>query len=104
MDQRTRPGRTPNPNDRAEYEVKYVHGQLQGRVTSPSTSPATNLTFTGYRSPDINEHDDGSWVKGKPIHLFDGKDLKGWTGVNSDKAEGWTVEDGFSNVLVKRTI
>ena len=93
--QRTRPGRTPNPNDRAEYEAKYVHGQLQGRVTSPSTSPATNLTFTGYRSPEIDEHDNDSWVKGKPIHLFDGKDLKGWTGVNSSKAEGWSVENGL---------
>jgi hypothetical protein len=93
--ERTRPGATPNPNDSAEYEVKYVNGVLQGSVTSPSTNPATNLTFTGYRSPAIDEHDDGTWVEGKPIQLFDGKDLKGWTGVNSDKAEGWTVENGI---------
>jgi hypothetical protein len=93
--ERTRPGRTPNPNDHAEYEVKYVHGLLQGSVTSPATTPATHLTFTGYRAPKIDEHDDGSWVKGKPIQLFDGKDLKGWTGVNSPKMEGWSVEDGI---------
>ena len=90
-----RPGRTPNPKDRAEFTVKYVHGLLQGAVTSTSTDPTTNLTFTGYPAPKIDEHDDGTWVEGKPIKLFDGKDLKGWTGVNSPKANGWTVEDGL---------
>ena len=90
-----RPGVTPNPKDRAEYTVKYVNGRLQGTMTSPSTNPATTLTFTGHRAPKIDEHDDGSWVKGKPITLFDGKDLKGWTGVNSPKAAGWSVEDGL---------
>lgn len=93
--QRTRPGVTPNPNDRADYEVKYVGGHLQGTVTSPSTTPKTRLTFTGYPSPAIDEHDDGAWVKGKPIRLFDGQDLKGWTGVNSPQAEGWSVENGL---------
>lgn len=93
--ERARPGVTPNPNDRAEYEVKYVAGHLQGTVTSPSTTPATNLRFTGYPSPQINEHDDGTWVRGKPVRLFDGKDLKGWTGVNSPKAKGWSVQDGL---------
>jgi len=88
-------GHTPNPNDHAEYDVKYVNGLLQGAVTSPATTPATHLTFTGYRSPEIDEHDDGSWSKGKPIQLFDGKDLTGWTGVNSSKAEGWSVENGI---------
>ncbi len=86
-----RPGRTPNPDDRAEYEVKLVKGRLQGKMTSP----VMNLTFTGYPSPEIDEHDDGTWVKGKPIQLFDGKDLKGWTGVNSSAANGWTVENGL---------
>jgi hypothetical protein len=86
-----RPGRAPNPDDHAEYAVKYVHGLLQGTMTSPKLT----LTFTGYRSPEIDEHDDGSWVKGKPIQLFDGKDLKGWTGVNSRAADGWSVEDGI---------
>ena len=46
---RPRRGVAPSPNDRAEYEVKYVHGLLQGTVTSSATTPATHLTFTGYR-------------------------------------------------------
>jgi hypothetical protein len=88
---RARPGVTPDPNEHAEYKVKYVNGLLQGTMTSPTIT----LTFTGHRAPEIDEHDDGAWVKGKPIHLFDGKDLKGWTGVNSSKREGWSVADGI---------
>ncbi len=90
-----RRGRAPDPNNRAEYEVKYVHGLLQGTMTSPATTPATNLTFTGYPEPKINEQDNSSWVPGKPIKLFNGKNLDGWTGVNSPKMEGASVEDGL---------
>jgi len=43
----------------------------------------------------INEHDDGTWIKGKPIQIFNGKDLTGWTGTMSDQAAGWTVENGI---------
>ena len=84
-----------NGDEHINYVVKYVNGVLEGTMTSPKGEP---FTFTGRRTPEINEHDDGSWVKGKPIKLFDGKDLKGWTGVVSDKALGWSVEDGTLRV------
>jgi hypothetical protein len=73
-----------------DYNVKYVAGNLEGGMSGPKES----LTFTGHRAPQIDDRDDGSWVRGKPIVLFNGKDLSGWTGVNSEKAEGWKVEDG----------
>jgi hypothetical protein len=88
-------GRTPGPNEYAEYELRFVRGLLQGTMTSPATTPATHLTFTGYPSPKIDEHDDGSWVAGKPVRLFNGKNLEGWTGVNSPRMEGWSVENGL---------
>src|ERR1700730_9078749 len=87
---RARNGVPPDPNDHLEYEVKYVNGVLDGKMTGAQGV----LGFTGHRAPEINEHDDGTWVEGKPITLFNGKDLDGWTGVDSPKAEGWTVEDG----------
>lgn len=90
-----RHGHAPGPNEVAEYEAKLFHGVLQGSMTSPATSPATHLTFTGYRSPKIDDHDDGSWVEGKPIRLFDGKSLEGWTGVNSPAMKGWSVTNGL---------
>jgi hypothetical protein len=90
---RPRPGAQPasqTSGEHIEYEAKLVHGQLEGKMTGSDGEVA----FAGKRAPEINEHDDGSWVKGKPIVLFNGKNLDGWTGVDSPKAEGWSVEDG----------
>ena len=92
---RPRHGVNPDPKDRAEYEVQYVRGLLHGTMTSSATTPATQLTFTGYRAPEADEHDNDAWVKGKPIQLFNGRDLNGWTGVNSPRMEGWSVQDGI---------
>ena len=87
---RVHAGVTPDPKERIEYEAKYVNGILEGKMTGS----AGEVAFKGSRAPEINEHDDGNWVEGKPITLFNGKDLKGWTGVDTPKSEGWTVEDG----------
>jgi hypothetical protein len=70
-----------------DYEIHYVNGVLEGQMTGGAEA----LKFTGHRAPVINEHDDGSWVKGKPITLFNGKDLTGWTGLKTGDAKGWTV-------------
>jgi hypothetical protein len=88
-----RPGVAATPNDHpdhVQYSVKYVNGALDGTMTAAKE----NLTFTGARAPEINEHDDNSWVKGKAITLFDGKTLNGWKGLKTANADGWTVEDG----------
>ena len=43
----------------------------------------------------INEKDDGSWHEGKPVKLFNGKDLNGWHGIVPGKDLGWSVHDGM---------
>ena len=73
-----------------DYELKYANGKLEGKMSGAKD----NYTFTGERAPAIKDHDDGSWVKGKPITLFNGKDLSGWTGLKSAEAQGWTVVGG----------
>lgn len=85
-----------NGDEHIDYVVKYVNGHLEGSVVSPRGG--ATVTFTGIRVPKIDQHDDGTWVEGKPIKLFDGKDLKGWTGVLDDKATGWSVNDGILEV------
>lgn len=52
------------------------------------------LEWTGVRAPEITEHDDGTWKEGRPIALFNGKDLSGWRGMVPNQALGWTVENG----------
>ena len=80
----------PSPAQHWDYEIRYVNGKLEGRMMG-----GKNLTFTGERGPVIDEHDDGTWAKGTPIVLFNGKDLKGWTGIRSENADGWTVVNGL---------
>ena len=83
-------GRAPAPAQHIDYEIRYVNGKLEGKMIG-----GKNLTFTGERAPAIDEHDDGTWVKGTPIVLFNGKDLTGWTGIRTENADGWTVENGI---------
>ena len=83
--------RVPGPPPKYEYEARYVNGKLEGAMHGGRN----NYTFTGVRMPVIDEHDDGTWVKGEPIVLFNGKDLSGWHGMMSETPAGWKVEDGI---------
>jgi hypothetical protein len=85
-----RAGRGPVPAVHAEYEAKLVNGKLEGKADYAQKP----WSFTGERAPIINEHDDGSWVKGKAVELFNGKDLAGWTGITTGSTSGWRVENG----------
>ena len=67
------------PNNHIDYEVRYVNGVLEGQMKAPKET----LKFTGQHAPAINEHDDGTWIKGKPVTLFNGSDLFGWAGLKS---------------------
>jgi hypothetical protein len=52
--------------------------------------------FTGKRIPPLPPKPDLSKVKyGKPIKLFNGKNLDGWKLTNPRQTSGWSVEDGI---------
>jgi hypothetical protein len=52
--------------------------------------------FSGRRQPPIPPAPDLKRVKfGKPIHLFDGKDLTGWRLTDPNAINGWSVKDGL---------
>src|ERR1700760_2200306 len=50
-----RPGQS-SPEEHIDYQARYVHGVLQGKMTGSDG----NFAFTGHRAPEIDEHDDGS--------------------------------------------
>lgn len=73
-----------------EYRARLSEGKLQGTYDSGSQK----LTWTGVRAPELPDKDDGSWREGKPVALFNSKDLSGWLPLIAGQALGWTVKDG----------
>lgn len=77
------------------YSARIEGGVLQGEfVESVGGAAKPALKWTGYRAPVIKDLDDGSWVEGKPIALFNGKTTEGWRQVVPGEA-GWYVENGL---------
>ena len=75
------------------YRAQLVDGKLDGTVAvEGQTRPPTK--WKAVRAPVINEKDDGTWKEGKPVALFNGKDLTGWKALNSSAEMKWSVKDG----------
>ena len=73
--------------------------QVRPRINGQGTD---YYEFTGKRTPPLPPRPDLSKVKyGKPITLFNGKNLDGWTLTNPRQKNGWAVEDA---VLVNRPV
>ncbi|MBI3683950.1 MAG: DUF1080 domain-containing protein [Acidobacteria bacterium] len=73
------------------YKARLVGDKLEGTFESGGQ---TRLRWTGVRAAEIREKDDGSWKRGRPVPLFNGKDLTGWKGLIANRELGWTVKDG----------
>ena len=71
--------------------------QLTGTLTAPARDgmSITTTKFIGWRLPDPGQAPDLSKIKyGKPIKLFNGKDLTGWRLTNPKHVNGFKVEKG----------
>jgi hypothetical protein len=68
--------------------------------TRPDGRDFGHANFTGKRIPPLPSKPNLSKAKyGKPITLFNGKNLDGWELTNPNHANGWIAEDG---VLINR--
>jgi hypothetical protein len=70
------------------FEGTLVGKMLSGTTTGPDGTP---WLWTGQRAPDLNRESAPKW--GKPIPLFNGKDLAGWRMAGTGTTV-WKVEDG----------
>ena len=83
------PGRRDEP--KPVHRAKVVGGKLVGTVTEG----AQVTHWVGVRPPHWGNYDANGKLKfGKPVELFDGKDMSHWRVQYPDKASGWTVQDG----------
>lgn len=77
----------PNGTDMAFYGELLEDGTLQGNLIYTDGS---NIEFTGEKAPKLPYKAEPEW--GKPIDLFNGKNLEGW---HADRDENqWVVKDG----------
>jgi hypothetical protein len=70
------------------FEGVLENEQLSGFITTPR---GARYPFTGVRAPLLNRTTPLVW--GKPIPLFNGKNLDGWH--MSGKEQQWVAEDGL---------
>jgi len=75
------------------FKARLAGGKLIDGTVEDNGRPRQQQ-WTGVRAPVIKDKDDNSWKKGKPVELFNGKDMTGWKGQVPGKALGWTVKDG----------
>ena len=77
--------------------AQKVGDHLVGEMTSPKRGGMgeTTTAFFGHLLPDVPDAPDLSKVKyGKPINLFNGKDLTGWRLINPENKNGFKAYNG----------
>jgi hypothetical protein len=71
------------------FEATLSGNRLSGTTTGPDS---TVWPWTGERAPSLKRSGTPKW--GKPVPLFNGKDLSGWTMSKSSSSSVWKVENG----------
>lgn len=72
------------------FEGRLEGDALAGETTNDRGNP---VHWTGRRAPALVRPQAPKW--GKPIALFNGRDLAGWKPRHPNAANGWKVQDGL---------
>jgi hypothetical protein len=76
------------------YRAKLVNGRLEGALSLEGEADA--IHFTGVRAPKFKQVDASKLKAGKPVELFNGKDLTGWRPLHENRKLDWAVNDGIT--------
>ena len=76
--------------DNMLFEGKLSGDRLSGATKGPDGAP---WTWSAQRAPDLKRKSEPKW--GKPIELFNGKDLTGWHEDKPKEGKTWAVAGGI---------
>ncbi len=84
---------SPKEEEDRKDDMVFV-GKLSGKVlVGTTTGPdGTPWQWSGERAPSLKRKSDPKW--GKPVQLFNGKDLSGWRSSGPASTLVWKVENG----------
>jgi hypothetical protein len=85
------PGRDA-PKFKGVYTARLVNGKLEGNLKVEG-DPAIN--WIGSRAPKFKAVDLGKLKQGKPVELFNGRDLTGWEPTRTSGTMLWKAENGI---------
>jgi hypothetical protein len=83
------PKEEESSKDDMVFRAKLVGNHLMGNTTGADGAP---WAWIGERAPSLKRNGSPKW--GKPVQLFNGKDLTGWKPDKENPAAAWKVEDG----------
>jgi hypothetical protein len=78
-----------NPSDLV-FKARLVGDRLEGTTEDADGKP---ITWVGVRAADLRRAAGPRW--GKPVHLFNGKDLTGWKLRGNGRGNCWNVAAGY---------
>lgn len=78
--------------------ARLVDGKLQGtrQTEGDNTQNNKQLTWIGVRAPKFKTVDPKKLKEGKPVELFNGRDLSGWRPLRPERKIEWTVKNGVT--------
>jgi hypothetical protein len=83
------------------YQEYRVRLDGKDRLKGSFKSKRENLPLVGWRAAVIKDKDDGTWREGKPVNLFNGKDLSNWLPLIPGRELGWSVKNGSMTNVAK---
>lgn len=83
---------SPKKEEDGKDDMVFVGRLSGGRLVGTTTGPdGTPWQWTGVRAPSLKRNSAPNW--GKPMQLFNGKDLTGWH-ASDPKLPAWKVKNG----------
>ncbi|MBX3277925.1 MAG: DUF1080 domain-containing protein [Acidobacteria bacterium] len=87
----------PPQYEKTEKPLVFTGRLSEGRLSGTTEGEdGSKLNWSGVRAPDLKPPKSVSW--GKPVQLFNGRDLAGWRQRSDAVKDCWSVEDAtFTN-------